>query len=145
MLESANKRSANAKETAGKRKEALLSNIRAMEIRMIKLPAPQILNNAISSYNAFTCERGNGDRLPASVWSDKVFLERIQVNYIRHELTDYDYELENIAGKVGVLEARDIIRDKILDAISDNYPYLQGAVDSQRQRYQGGSGLEFAA
>jgi hypothetical protein len=42
--------------------------------------------------------------------SDPAFLERITVNFIRHELTEYDESLQEVAGRMGVDEAMALMR-----------------------------------
>ena len=60
---------------------------------------------------------------PATEQSDPAFLERITVNYIRHQLTSYDTHLEQAAGQIGVHQAGKVIRRRIYDAIArGEYP-----------------------
>jgi hypothetical protein len=46
------------------------------------------------------------------------FLERTIVNFIRHELTEYDESLEEVAGRIGVDEAMALIRQQVVALIS---------------------------
>jgi hypothetical protein len=66
--------------------------------------------------------------------SDKAFLERIEVNYIRHNLTKYDTALETMAGRIGVHEAVVKIKFMLLDAIAEKYPYLADECQNQKNR-----------
>jgi len=50
-------------------------------------------------------ERANYDWQPAKLSGDPAFLERIQVNFIRHRMTKYDGFLNGNVGKVGVNDA----------------------------------------
>ena len=59
------------------------------------------------------------------------------VNYLRHELSSYENELNETAGKVGVRDAYLEIKDKVLFAIGDSYPELQNECRRQRERARG--------
>jgi hypothetical protein len=51
-------------------------------------------------------------------------LNRWAVNYARHILTEYEQQLMEIAGKIGADEARMLIRERIYEAIADQWPEL---------------------
>ena len=104
---------------------------------MPELPAhteAELTALAVTSYNLEQAYR-DGERQIASLNSDQEFLHRISVNYARHELTYYDYDLMASRGLVGQREARNAIRDKILEAIETAYPWLFSACCRQRARY----------
>ena len=65
--------------------------------------------------------------------SDSQFIDRICVNFIRHTLTNYDYSLEQAAGKVGVVVAVNKIRGKVYSEIANTYPIY--ANECKRQLY----------
>src|SRR3989441_4198659 len=67
----------------------------------------------------------------ASHKSDAAFLTRIAVNFIRHELTEYDHALADVAGKTGITKAVDGIRQKVYSAIAAAYPVF--SLECQRQ------------
>lgn len=71
------------------------------------------------------------DYEPASAHRDPAFLGRITVNYILHQLTEYDVHLEEVAGQVGVSEAMATIRRRVYAEIAANYP--EYAQECQRQ------------
>ena len=56
------------------------------------------------------------------------------MNYLRHNLTEYDHELENVAGKIGIAKAILMIKEKVYDAIALAYPYLSQECNRQKQR-----------
>lgn len=60
----------------------------------------------------------------ASERSSPEFLERITVNYLRHELSSYENHLTRVAGQVGAEDAYWRIKEKVLDAIAGAYPHL---------------------
>ena len=57
--------------------------------------------------------------------SDKEFLDRIQVNYIRHCLTSYEEDLWSVFGETGAFEGRMRIKEEVLKKIAVLYPYLK--------------------
>lgn len=99
-----------------------------------------IEKNAICSYNQFKQERSdeseeeNYDFIPANSKSDRIFLNRIIVNYLRHNLSDYDSKLGDIFGRVGTSEAYRIINEKIYSKIAEVYPELKDECDNQLMR-----------
>jgi hypothetical protein len=62
------------------------------------------------------------------------FLERITVNFIRHNLTAYDRALEEVAGRVGISSAVQAIRAKIYSAIGESCPVLADECSRQLMR-----------
>jgi len=78
-------------------------------------------------------EYGHYDFRPVDAKADSDFLNRIEVNYIRHNLTEYDRELEEMAGKIGVKEAVIKIKNRILDSIAEKYPELKGECVKQKR------------
>lgn len=132
LLEAARKRSTKAKQVADARRQALLNRVEAMPISVMKILPQELLLNALASYNAIQVERGASNF--ASADSSPEFLDRIQLNYVRHELTRYDYHLAAVAGGIGVEEARDLIRDRVLEAIERVYPFLGNTIREYRER-----------
>jgi len=96
-----------------------------MSIMVVRLPLDTLVNCAIVSYNAFHEEmlwqRGH-DYERASEQSDPADLSRITVNYIRHNLTEYDTHLEELVGQVGVSKAGRVIRCRVYAQIATRYP-----------------------
>jgi hypothetical protein len=119
------RRSRAALNGASTKTKKLINLIENLEIIIPDLDPDDLLARAIASYN----ERSSCGL--ATISSEKAFLDRITVNYIRHELTKYEDVLESSVGKVGRLEAADTIRDMIYNKISDKYPHLQDECDRQ--------------
>jgi len=67
------------------------------------------------------------DGLPA------VVLHRWEVNFVRHELTGYERLLERIAGLVGTRDIYHVVKCKILDKISEAYPWLADECSRQKE------------
>lgn len=102
-------------------------------LKNLKIDVPvferkDLLKKSIDHFN----DRNDIER--ASRNSDSAFLNRITVNFIRHILTNYEDELEEIFGKVGVNKAYLEVKKKVYDAISVKYPYLKPECDEQYER-----------
>ena len=116
-------RQISATKAAETKRARLLTEVGGWEIEIVREPTYQLIRLAIDSYNAHQRERGECGGA-ASIKSDEGFLDRITVNFIRHRMTEYDARLANLYGKAGKTEARELLRAKILTAISRTYPEL---------------------
>lgn len=105
----------------------LLAAVDSMRVDVVLMPLRDVQRLAIDSYNEWHADAGGF----ASHKSEAAFLNRISVNFIRHELTEYDYEVEDVAGKTGVSQAVDGIRLKVYDAIGKACPLY--ACECRRQ------------
>jgi hypothetical protein len=123
-------------EAAERRAAEQIEKARTMPIRIREIPYDEVLEDAIDHYN----RRGRGRRYdydedyqwtPASKDSDELFLQRIAVNYVRHQLTSYDHKLLAQKGKVGGSEAVPIIRRRVFEEIALAYPQLADECDRQ--------------
>jgi len=105
----------------------LLAAVEAMRVDVVLMPLRDVQRLAIDSYN----EQHEASENYASHKSDAAFLTRIAVNFIRHELTEYDHALADVAGKTGITKAVDGIRQKVYSAIAAAYPVF--SLECQRQ------------
>ena len=118
----------------------LAAQINAVEIGIPRLTGDELFGVAVANGNAqpewHAAERGHHNHDPATVsWADPAALQRWAVNYLRHVETDYDWLLDSVTGRVGVTEARQLIGERVLNAIADQYPYL-GAECARQRAYQ---------
>ncbi|TKD35310.1 hypothetical protein [Azotobacter chroococcum] len=113
--------------------EHLLAAIEAMPLSVDVLSNKQLLSCAISAYNA----RNPYSDSSADPKADQAFLDRICVNFIRHELTHYDHALEAMAGKTGINKAIVLLRRRIYSAIAQAYPALADECANQLQARHG--------
>ena len=131
-------RSKVMKKVAKNKEMRLLEEIKQLEISVRIISPESLLKASINAYNDFheyvSTERGHYDFVPADSRSDRSFLQRIQVNYLRHNLTEYGRELENVAGKIRIARAVLMIKEKVYDAIALAYPYLSQECIRQKQR-----------
>ena len=134
----AENRSKTMKDVADLKKQELMEQIELMTFKIKVISQDNLIKNAIRSYNDFhemiSVERNYYSFDYATTKSDKPFLERIEVNYIRHNLTKYDTALETMAGRIGVHEAVVKIKFMILDAIAEKYPELSNECQNQKNR-----------
>lgn len=59
-------------------------------------------------------------------------LDRITVNFLRHECSAYEQLLGDVSGCVGVDAAYRVIRNRVLDTIVETYPRLRFECRAQR-------------
>lgn len=129
-----------AKAAAARRKESAAKGVatkveKAIEYaKTVKIEVPIIdydtlVKHACRHYNDWhECDRNgmpNLDFIPADPkHSDPEFLHRITINYLRHECTSYDDELDKLFGKTGTHEAHQILQRRINKEIRATYPQL---------------------
>ena len=136
-----NRRVAGIK-SAQKRKVEYLDYLKnRMPVRVVVKPLDEVKQDACNSYNVnamyrsqFQSDYDDYSWRPASLKSDDVFLERITVNYIRHNLTRYDGLLRRLKGKQAKEEAHEIIQRRVFEAIAEHYPDLREECDRQMIR-----------
>jgi hypothetical protein len=126
-----NRRLAAKKAVATKLKK-LLAEIEKMEVSVSLCSPKEVKRMAIQSYNDYNADTGKY----ASHTSDSDFLQRIYVNFVRHELTEYDYALYEIAGKTGIQDGVSAIRSKVFEAIAKAYPEFKQECERQHHYRQ---------
>lgn len=119
--EAADKRSIAAKDAAENRRQETIAWSESVPISVPTMPMRKLVRLACDHYNALTW--GEGKRR-ASPTSDIAFLKRICVNTLRHAMSPYDALFDKTYGHVGCDAAKDIIRDRVYEAIADAYPDL---------------------
>ena len=102
--------------------EKLLSEIDRIKISVRVVESVEKL--AIESYNS---HNGYNEYFDYT----KEFLDRITVNYIRHELTNYEEDLDLIFGKVGKIKAYELLNTFVYDKIKKAYPEYSEECDRQ--------------
>lgn len=118
LLEAGN-RSEKSKQVAQAKVDKLLEECAAWVPRIKKIKNVQ--ECAISAYNDWNEYNGRY----ADKNSSLEFLNRITINFIRHQLTDYEAKLKKIEGKTGTNEAYAAQLRPIVDkAIEQAYPEL---------------------
>ena len=110
-----------ALERAQKRRIKLIEYANGVQIRIPDFEKNYLIKTACEHYNC----RNRNDYYTASPSSDKEFLKRITINYLRHQCTQYDEELQKFYKKVGVREAHQVLQQRINDAIKQKYEWLR--------------------
>lgn len=120
-------RVAGAEKAVETRRERLLTKVETWKIELKKEPFDKVTKKAIDAYNLRQACRKlkyESEYSWASIDSDRLFLRRIITNYLRHQLSSYEANLNAIYGKTGTSEAYLIIRKKIDEKIIEVYPEL---------------------
>ena len=127
--ETRDRRSKISAETAKKKRDDLMKWVDGLVINVEELADEEIINRAIESYNERQVNGNFSDRN-----SDRNFLERISVNYLRHAGTSYENLLHETFGEIGTSEAKLEIKIKTLDAIGEKYGWLSNECSKQREK-----------
>ena len=117
------------KAVADEKREALLDALDRVEIVVPRYEFAQVREEAVQHYNLLWAERGKYEK-GASIHSDPKFLERITLNFIRHELTRYESLLAAIQGKIGKADAYQLLKARVIEEIHRTYPELTGSAPS---------------
>jgi hypothetical protein len=125
------KRKAASVKAVATKVERLLASINEMDVKVVCKPMAQLREDAIRNYN-----RAHPHDPPYGTNPYGYSIEHVMVNYIRHTLTDYDYELEKTAGKTGKQIGYNAISKVIFAAIAEAYPDLAEECARQLARPQ---------
>ena len=117
-------------EVMEKRRMQLLNFVDALEIEIPIIEKDELYRQAVESYNDLWSSRGDYEKV-ASIKSPRGFLDRITVNFLRHECSEYESQIDAMFGKVGNELAYIRLKIRILKAIAVCYPYLEGATRAQ--------------
>lgn len=121
-FETAKGRKVAASKAVQTKKKRLIDIIDSVQIHIEE--DTNLLNHAISDYNSYRAQTADGIFKQASKRSNPLFLERICVNYARHNLTRYDELIGHLYKKVGKQEAYRLLKRRTLAAIALQYPDL---------------------
>lgn len=102
------------------KKDNLLIEISELPISVEIIPRYELVPLVIDDYN----DRNYYKDYLTLRDLDQSTLERLTVNYIRHQLTSYDQCLGLIFSKVGKKEGYRLLRERIYNCISESYPEL---------------------
>ncbi|HUQ69764.1 MAG TPA: hypothetical protein VM165_09590, partial [Planctomycetaceae bacterium] len=133
--EQSERRRAAGREAAARRRQATRDWVQILPITISVMSWDALVMRACASYNGHQQFRPGGEEwTTATPTSDQEFLERIAVNYLRHETSSYDAFLDRAQGRTGVHEARLEIKRRVLRAIASAYPELAAECDRQAER-----------
>ncbi len=112
------------------KKDNLLIEISELPISVEFIPRNELVPLVIDDYN----DRNYYKDYLTLRDLDQSTLERLTVNYIRHQLTSYDQCLGLIFSKVGKKEGYRLLKERIYKCISESYPELTGECALQLRR-----------
>ena len=124
------RRQCGAKTAVETKRAALMQQVLEMQVSVETRPEHWVRRATIEAYNE---RHGDGDG--AAEDAPAKFLERITVNFIRHNLTAYDRALEEVAGRVGIasaVQSKDLLSHR--RAIGESYPALADECSRQLMR-----------
>lgn len=121
-----NTRSIGAQKAVATKTAKLLTSVDLINIEIPLFKIGTLVGYAVQHYNNLWSDRSNGQSdKHASTKDESEFLVRIVTNYLRHDATDYELELDAIAGKVGNKEVYCELKSKINNEIDRVYPNLE--------------------
>lgn len=103
------------------------------DIVVEKIPLSELRALTLEERDAYYSSR-NLEYLGTAKYADAETIERWMVNYIRHELTNYNYDLFHMQGLVGCHEAYYDYKVAVMNKIADTYPELKDECERQIQR-----------
>jgi len=119
------KLSKKLKEVNERKRQELIDYINSLEIKIPTMPLKKLREKAVEHYNwLWQVERGQWDKF-ATINDDEKFLNRICVNYLRHEHEYYESEIARMFGKVGKDEGYSLLKKRINEEIFKIYPKLR--------------------
>ena len=124
------RRQCGAKTAVQTKRAALTQRVLEMHVSVETRPEHWVRRATIEAYNEWHWDGdGTAEDAPAE------YLERITVNFIRHNLTAYDRALEEVAGRVGIasaVQSKDLLSHR--RAIGESYPALADECSRQLMR-----------
>lgn len=128
-LEKAKLRQHAARKAVATKTTLTLKKAKELPVTVTWIPLERLVQRAAKHY-----ETMYGERIKCEPWDKRdAFRDRICVNYLRHNATEYHENLEEIAGKVGKGEAYLVLWERIGKEIKAKYPVLAAEFDRQYQ------------
>ena len=120
----------SALKTMEKRRQELFRFVDTLEVVLPKFEKNKLRKQAVASYNALWASRGKCEKSATLSASDE-FLDRISVNFLRHECSEYEHQIDMMFGKVGNDAAYHHLKFRILEKIGEQYSFLKEECSSQ--------------
>lgn len=132
-FDKAQKRKDSAKKAVQTKYQKLLADVEQKTINVKHIADEQLVKETLRAKEKWYEYKNNYSMFERDVDGvDEVTLARWVVNYIRHNLTEYDEEIYNLAGKVGIEEAYTLYKNKVLDEIAKTYPKYVNECENQK-------------
>jgi hypothetical protein len=132
-LVQAQRRREGARKAALRRSELTLELARNLPIQIERIPPNELLQLVQEDYLA-----QKGEWIEFKPWGKPDRLrDRLCVNYLRHEASEYDLHLEALQGKTGIAQAYLVLWERITQAIAEAYPELEAEAWRQYRERSG--------
>lgn len=117
------------------RRKRTLERVEEMKIEIEDAVPKSVRKSAVREFNRNDVEDGPRSH-PASLHSEKEFLDRITVNHVRHRRTrvdnrPYDAAISDLEGRVGKSAAYYRLKRRVLEEIANVYPALADECERQ--------------
>jgi hypothetical protein len=119
-MEKAERRRQSSSKSIKDRKERLLTWAEEYPIKLPNIPREKLMKDAYDSWYWYKYD-DDYEYDDEVISSENDFIHRITINYVRHDLTKYEELLEEIKGKVGIGEAYECLKHRIIEAIENKY------------------------
>ena len=135
------KRQAAAEKAINTKTEKLMDEVKTAieKITVKRIDIKKLKNKTISAKQAWYAINGY-ER--AAYNADEETVNRWMVNYIRHNYTEYENDLESLFNRVGKTQAYVLLKNAILDKIAAVYPELEQECKSQMLAISSEKGVE---
>lgn len=119
------RRSKAMKEVAERRKKETMKLAESFNIEVERMDIDTLRNETLADKEAWYFVTNQFERAESVYFADEETVRRWELNYIRHNLTKYDEELEELFGQVGKNDAYWEYKDRIMKKIYEVYPELR--------------------
>lgn len=106
-----------------------------VKVRHEELDRQFIVEAALENYNEFrgknAARAGNAFTPVTLEDATPNFLIRVTLNYLRHNLTNYDYAIKKLAVNLGSKEEYVLLRSRYFDALRQHFPDFAEALTNQ--------------
>ena len=123
--ESKEKRSKKMKEVAERKKNETLKQIEEFDFQVERLEIEELKRKALEAKLDWYNYTGQYERADNVFNVDKDTIKRWEINYIRHNLTNYDEELKKLYRKIGKVQAYINYKEILMERIFEVYPELK--------------------
>lgn len=123
--EKKNKRSQAMQKSIDKRKSETIEMAKSFDITVERIDIDELREETLSAKWNWYMNTEQYDRAEFVYSADLETLARWEINYIRHNLTNYDDELEKLYRQVGKTDAYYEYRKNLMEKIKETYPELK--------------------
>lgn len=120
------------------RHQKCLAKINKVDFTVHVLPYEELFEKAVAHYNDLQLKRESEglktSGFRAHNFSNTGFLHRVMLNFVLHELTDYEEILPKLNGKSRSRDGYVQVRFRYIDRIAEVYPFLVNECKSQRRK-----------